>query len=88
MKIDKILFFGAGLIVGMLIAPKKGSETIVDIKDNFIDKSDYLRGKISEFKSSYDDTLDDIEESFYTEAANFKNEFVELKEDLEEKTED
>ncbi|MDF9867291.1 gas vesicle protein [Bacilli bacterium PM5-3] len=82
MKIDKLLIFGVGIVAGILLAPKKGSDTIDDIKDGFLDKTEYIKGRISDIKTEIEDDFDGLEESFYEKTDKIKNEFVELKDEI------
>jgi len=88
MKIDKVLLFGIGFVAGILLAPKKGSETINDVKETVLEKTEYIKGKIDMAKSNFDSGIDEIEDSFYTKADRAKNDFVELKNEIRENVEE
>lgn len=64
----------AGVVVGLLIAPAKGSETRQKISDT----ADNLRKKLRSIRNSADDELNDLQEVF-------ENEVDGLKDDVREK---
>jgi hypothetical protein len=76
---DKVICFGLGVLVGVLVAPKKGSDTINEAKEVFQEKREYIISKLENSKFNVSD-IDELEESFY----KAKDEFVELKQDIED----
>lgn len=53
----------AGLVTGLLIAPKKGSETLEDIKDVTLKLKDDAEGKIAELKTGAEKSFNDFKEA-------------------------
>ncbi len=64
----------AGIAIGLLIAPAKGSET----RQKLADSADSLRKKLRSIRNSADDELNDLQEIF-------ENEVDGLKDDVREK---
>lgn len=88
MKIDKFIFFGVGLVAGILLAPKKGSETIDDIKEGVLERAEYVRFKFEDAREDLEDQIDELEESFYSKTRQVKDEFIELKNEIESNVEE
>jgi gas vesicle protein len=59
----------AGVVVGLLIAPAKGSETRQKISDS----ADMLRKKLRSIRNSADDELNDLQEIFENEVDGLKD---------------
>lgn len=59
----------AGVVVGLLIAPAKGSETRQKISDS----ADKLRKKLRSIRNSADDELNDLQEVFEHEVDGLKD---------------
>ena len=83
---NKVLLFGIGVFVGILIAPDSGKQTIKNAKTCVNKAKENVTSKVSELRS--DSGIDEIEDSFYSKASNFKNNFVELKREILENVDD
>ncbi len=59
----------AGVAVGLLIAPAKGSET----RQKIADSADKLRKKLRSIRNSADDELNDLQEIFENEVDGLKD---------------